>query len=229
MKLFFLTLLCFLIYHSADAQRRVALDMNYRPNALGLTLGYHKVVKGKWLLSASLSAGKKGKYYSEDYISFGADLPIETAITSPWSKLNKPYESDEGTHYLKDFIVENRSITVQGGLGYYHSFNIDHGIRTHLFAQFGYALDEVRVIYNGYEYPRKSIYHSLNYPIGALSLEAYHTIRIYQKFTFYYGFKMPYYFILDKNQFNPQHNSYNFYRWMPEVGLGVTYLIGDCD
>ena len=150
-------------------------------------------------------------------------------ITPPWSAIDETFESEFGKHYLKDFRVYNKAVGAQAGLGFFHNFNITHGFRTHLFAQFGYAINEVVGYYNPIENRNWSRRYKVTHPIAALSLEAYHTIRLYQKYTFYYGAKVPYYFLIDKQQFNPTYSNYNFYQWMPEVGLGITYLIGDCE
>jgi len=62
-----------------------------------------------------------------------------------------------------------------------------------------------------------------------VSPELYHTIRIGGRSTFYYGVRLPYYFSLHIDNFDPQVDKDLFYGLEPELAVGVTWQIGKCD
>lgn len=221
MKIIFLL---FLISSSVGfSQQRIGFDLNYRQTSLNATISYHKVFAKKWLISGTLNFGGKGKYSADD-----RDYPNNSNFTSPWSEVNQPVEKKNVEYGLKRYNVSNRMIAAQLGIGYFHSFDVKHGIRGHIYGQFGHAFNETVGYYVGSNERPIISHRETNHVVAALSAELYHTIHLWKKFTFYYGVKTPYYFTIDKHQFNPKRNSDNFHGFEPELTLGITYLIGDC-
>lgn len=207
------------------SQQRVGLDISYRQVGLNTSLSYHKVFAGNWLLSASLTYGQKGRYI----IDYRDDNQDKTDFFSPWGEVNQPILKGNSKYHIKRYSVKNKAVTVQVGLGYFHNFDVKHGIRGHLFMQYGQTFNTVTGTYDAsdqaYDILKRT---TTKHSIAAVSAEVYHTIQVWQKFTFYYGLKAPYYFKVDKTRFNPVRKLDNFFGLEPEISLGVTYLIGDC-
>lgn len=222
-------LIVVLLANFISGQERIGFDINYRNNSYGATFSYHHVFYKNWIVSLSVTGGKKGFYQSEEYIPFLEDELGSNSIVSPWNEFNAPLDSEFGLLYLKDFRTYNYSLAAQVGIGYFHNFNVIHGIRAHFTGQFGYGISDVYNVYRNTEKPLYIHRKKAKYPIASLGLEAYHTIRVHQRFTVYYGLKIPYFFLIDKNQFNPKFKSYDFYGLMPEITLGITYAIGKCN
>jgi len=221
MRLIFLS---FLIISSIGlSQQRIGFDLNYRQTSLNASISYHKVFAQNWLISGAVNFGGKGKY-SVDY----RDFSNTSVFTSPWDEVNRPVVDNNAEYELRRYDVSNRIIAAKIGLGYFHSFDIKHGIRGHIYGQYGQTFNEIRGYYSGSNegvvINKKSTIHS----VVALSAELYHTIHLWKKFTLYYGLKTPYYFTIDKSQFDPKRSVDNFNGLEPELTLGVTYLIGDC-
>jgi hypothetical protein len=222
MKLIFLLFIT--IPSIGFSQQRLGLDVSYRQIGLNATLSYHKVFAENWLLSGTLSYGQKGRYIA-DYRDFDNK---KLDFHSPWEAVNKPILSEGSEYHLKRYSVKNKALSVQIGLGYFYNFGVKHGLRGHLFIQYGQAFNQkngtyeaIDQTYNKYELTKT------NHSIAAISPEIYHTIQIWRKFTFYYGLKAPYYFAIDKSQYDPKRNVESFYGFEPEFTLGITFLIGD--
>jgi hypothetical protein len=222
---YYIVFLTFILTFISTAQNRASLDISHRFDALNLTVGYHKVFSSNWLVSGTINYGGKGRFFSRDLVSDNNDLNIK----SSWPSVSEVVETDVGFHYLREFNVKNRALSAQIGLGYFNNFTFTHGFRMHLFANYGYAMTSFYAYYSpiGNKYPRRD--YKVQHGIAALSIEAYHTIRLYQKYTFYYGLKAPYYFLLNKDKYNPTYKQYHFHGFMPELSLGITYLIGNCE
>ncbi|MEX1192760.1 MAG: hypothetical protein WEA99_12370 [Brumimicrobium sp.] len=207
------------------AQQRIGFDVSYRQMGINSTLSYHKVFAENWLISGALTYGQKGRYIA-DYRDY--DLS-KTTFFSPWNEVNEPIISNGSEYHLKNYSVKNKALSVQIGIGYFHSFNVQHGLRGHILAQYGQAFNRINGTYDASDQSyNKHRLTKTNHSIAAVSAELYHTIQVWQKFTFFYGLKAPYYFSIDKSRFNPTRKDDNFYGIEPELSLGITYLIGDC-
>ncbi len=221
----FLLLSCWVL--QIEAQQRIALDVSYRNTRLSYSSTYHHVVKSNWLLSAGVFGGRKGSVYIVNSID---EINSENPPQSPWAKANQPVITDSGRYELLDYVVESKSFGVHFGVGYFHSFGIIHGIRGHIFSQFGYGYNKILAHHYSAELQRGTAQRfQENHFIAAITPEIYHTINLRSRFTLYYGFKFPYYFTIDKQNFNPQNKKDPFYRWGPELTLGLTVLVGKCD
>ena len=206
-------------------QQRIGLDINYRQAGLNVSVNYHKVIANNWLISGAVDYGRKGRYLI-DYRDFN---PSNTKVLSPWSEVNQAIIEENSTFDVKRYFVKNKAVTAQIGLGYFHNFDIKHGVRGHVFVQYGQAFNTVTGTYAAadqeYDIMKRT---TTSHPVAAVSAEVYHTIQIWQKFTLYYGLKTPYYLKVDKSRFNPVRKEDNFFGLEPEISIGITYLIGDC-
>lgn len=223
--LIFLILSCYSL--QLDAQKRIALDVNYRNANLSFSSTYHHVVKSNWLFSVGVFGGGKGKTLvvnSMDEFNSG------NSLQSPWRQTNQPQIHDSVAYDLFDYDANSSSFGIHFGVGYFHSFGAIHGIRGHLFSQFGYGYNKVFAKYYAEEL-QLFVMQRLqeNHFIAAITPEIYHTINLKSRFTLYYGCKLPYYFSIDKQSFNPQNKKDPFYRLRPELTLGITVLVGKCD
>jgi hypothetical protein len=218
-----LFVLLFVISSYGFSQQRIGIDLNYRHEHLNSSISFHKVFAQNWLISGALSFGGKGKY-SADFRDFSENIDFN----SPWSEVNQPILYENVQYALKRYNVSNRMVSAQIGLGYFYSFDVKHGIRGHVFGQFGHAFNEVVGYYVGSNEAIVIRQKNTRHSIAAVSAEIYHTIHLWKKFTLYYGLKTPYYFKIDKTQFDPERKSDNFYGVEPELTLGLTYLMGDC-
>lgn len=95
------------------AQKRISLDINYRQNSYNISLGYHQVVFKKWLISGTVFAGKKGRYFSNESLPQYDVNTTSESISSPWLELHQSFDSEVGTHNLKSFTAYNKAIGTQ--------------------------------------------------------------------------------------------------------------------
>ncbi|MGM0478844.1 MAG: hypothetical protein ACQERC_06445 [Bacteroidota bacterium] len=206
------------------SQQRVGLDISYK-HGLNTTFSYHKVFSKNWLLSGTLTYGKKGKSYSH-YLDYHSDIKN---FQSPWQEMSQPIVEDNATYHLASYGVDNKSFNLQAGVGYFHNFDVTHGVRGHMFFQYGWAINDTYALYSSPEaISSKKRSRTFQHQLAAMSFEVYHTIQIWRKFTFYYGVKSPYYFQIDKSQYSPMRKDDVLNGLEPEISIGVTYLIGDC-
>jgi hypothetical protein len=218
-------LLFLLITSWCFSQQRLGLDISYRQVGLNASVSYHKVFADNWLFSGSLTYGKKGRYI----VDYRDDNQNKSDFISPWNEVNQLILEENAKYEIKRYTVKNKALSAQIGLGYFHSFNVTHGVRGHVFLQYGQAFNQVTGTYysddQAYDIMKET---NTIHSIAAVSAEIYHTIQIWRKFTFYYGLKTPYYLKVDKSRFNPVRKENNFFGLEPEISIGLTYLIGDC-
>ncbi len=208
---------------NCEAQQRLSIDGSYKKNMLNATLGFHKVVKNNWLLSGGITLGGKGQS-SKHYLDYS---PNYGRLRSSYSMVDEMIINDNSTYELKRYDVQTNVLTVQFGIGYFHSFDVKHGLRGHLNIIYGQAFNKISAYYNNQNtlYVQK---HTPQHQVSAVNFEIYHTIQMWKKFTFFYGAKIPYYFRLDQNNYNPIDTRENMFGLEPELSLGLTFLIGKC-
>jgi hypothetical protein len=221
----FIPLVLLIVSSWCFSQQRIGLDISYRQLGLNASISYHKVFAKNWLISGALTFGQEGRYIA-DYRDFELS---KLDFFSPWDEVNQPILSEGSEYLLKRYSVKNKVLSVQIGLGYFHNFGVKHGLRAHVFMQYGQAFNQISGTYEAVDQTYNKLKLSkTNHSIAAVSTELYHTIQIWRKFTFYYGLKLPYYFAVDKSRFDPKRSEENFYGFEPELTLGITFLIGDC-
>lgn len=208
-------------------QQRIGVDISSRMNNLMLTAHYQKVLKNRFLYSVGFSFGNYGTSFVEnDSIRLYAGEPIAT----PFNDANTPITDSSGTYSILDYNSTARGVGIQFGLGYFHEFDVQHGLRINVNS----SLNFVNTLISGYYRSIDNftgIYKNQYYDhfVGSISLEAYHTIRLTGRLTFNYGLKVPYYFTIDKAKFNPTVNKDLLYGFEPQLSIGLTRVIGKCD
>lgn len=217
-------LLAFLSY----GQQRIGFDFATKGTTLSATATYNKVIKQNFLLSAGMFIGNFGSGFMDLTVN---QFQNGQRLVSPISDFNL-HETDEvGNSYtVFDYASKGSGYGIQMGLGYFHEFKSIHGIRFNLNNRIGWMSSRFTIFYYSEEL-EKGV-HLIKYRshfIGAISPELSHTMRLTGRITFFYGFKFPFYYSLDKGKFNPSYSSDLFYRLEPELCIGLTYVIGKCD
>lgn len=211
----------------ATGQQRIGLDISTRMSNLNLTVHYQRVLKGNLLFSGGLFYGSMGQgHHSGDTQQILAGFPT----LSPHENVNQSIQDSVGTASLLEYIQKGRTGGIQFGLGYFHAFGVQHGLRMNTNLRFGYATQLTTGYYWSEESGKvRAKQHYNGHLVSGVTMEAYHTIRTTGRLTFYYGVKVPYYFSLDKSKFNPRHTTDVLYGFEPELSIGMTRVIGKCE
>jgi hypothetical protein len=218
---------CFLLSLNSFGQKRIGVDLNTHLINLNCAIHFQEVIKGPFLYSAGIFFGGNGygsNYNSNKAVENGHD------IGAAYPGIPSTYTDTSGTYNLKSYSNLGRGFGVQVGLGVFKEFGRSHGIRFNINNRFGWMKSDMLVYYHmdGVErskVTRPDIYH----PVGAVSLELYHTIRISGRSTFCWGLKAPYFYTLDKGRFNPQRDSELYHKFKLDLSIGITRAIGSCD
>jgi len=221
--------ICFLfLSFNMFAQQRIGIDLNTRGLNLNTSIHYQKVFKHNFLYSIGIFGGNFGES--------GINLTKEQfdagqRVYSPFDKLNQPFiDTINNSYTLMDYGTKGKGYGLQLGIGYFYEFSIIHGIRFNLNNRIAYMKNTQSTLYYSFTVNNghTQIDHT-NHFVGAISPEIYHTIRLSGKTTFYYGFKFPYFYSIDKGKFNPKYTKDLFNAWEPELSIGLTYVVGKCD
>lgn len=226
-KTFLIIVSCIFLCSSAFNQKRIGVDASTQLNNLNFTFHYQQVIKRNWLFGAGFFAGGNG-----DAMVLNDTMGLyNNTIRSPYSNVNQPYiDSNNVSYSILEYQARGKSIGLQAGFGYFHEFGVKHGIRANLYAKLGYASSKIYGYYRSTETFTEAfrrLYAS--HWVGAVSLELVHTIRFSKRYTFYYGAKVPFYFSIDKATFDPQSFQDLYAGVEPELTLGITRIIGQCD
>ncbi len=223
-----LTLIFTCICTNVNAQHRIGLDIGTRKlDNLIFTFHFQSVIKDKWLYSVGVFSGSNGR----ELIQNNPDrLYSGEPIKSPFKSVNEIRTDELSDYHILDYSSKVRSFGVQFGLGYFFEFGTSHGLRVNLNNKIGYAESSTKGYYRSIEIPKEVFAYFTHYHfISALSLEVYHTIRLTGRLTFNYGFKIPYFYSIDKRKFNPTNYKDLTYGFEPELSIGLTRVIGKCD
>lgn len=212
---------------SLHAQQRIGFDVNTHLRNFNYTLHFQKVVKGPLLYSIGIFGGKydEGSNMNDTTLVYGG---FNTGIAYP--QLPKSITNPEGTFLLGSTASIGHGLGVSFGVGLFKEFKSFHGIRFNLNQRFGWMRSDVRSsYYRPIKFRYLHTYQNIWHGVAATTLELYHTYRFDGRYTFYWGFKMPYHYTLDKGRFNPQKNTEVFHQFTLDLSLGMTYAIGKCD
>lgn len=219
--------ICFLLLATiANSQIRIETNLSTRFQDLNLTCNTHFVVGHNWLLSGGITGGFSPKMWIDNS---RAELDQGLLIQTPYPSVNGAIEYEGASYKILDYSSNARFLRTNLGVGYFHEFGAQHGIRAHAFFLLQYVSNQI----NGYYYSssaQQEIYRStlFNHFVGGASMEVFHTIRLNGRNTFCYGVKIPYFFSIDKARFNPVNPKDNFYGFEPELSIGITRMIGSC-
>ena len=226
MRLSIITFLL-LITSCSFGQKRIGADINTHLINLNYTIHFQEVIKGPLLYSAGIFFGGYGE---------GSNYGSPSAITSSqnmgfaYPRLDTEVPDTNGVYELMGYRTKGKGIGIYAGIGLFHEFGNLHGIRFNLNNRFGWMSSKTRSSYylEGAKY-NKIRYDKSYHPSGAISIELYHTMRLTGRNTFYWGFKMPYYYSLDRGRYAPEVDSELFYKFKMDLAIGFTRAIGKCD
>ena len=190
--------LLFLSHHSIG-QQRIGIDLSTRMSNLNLTVHYQKVLKGNLLVSGGVFYGSMGQgYHHGDTLHILSGFPVH----APYPNVNEPIQDSTGTSSLIEYIQKGRVGGVQLGLGYFHEFGVQHGLRFNVNARLGYAQQKTTGYYwnpASRNVLAKGYYNG--HVFGGISTEVYHTIRTSGRFTFLLRSESPLLFYVGQKYF----------------------------
>jgi hypothetical protein len=209
-------------------QQRIGFDFATKGTTLSATATYNKVIKQNFLLSAGIFLGNFGSGFMDLNMN---QFQNDQRVSTPFSDFNLNETDALGNSYtLFDYASKGKGYGIQLGVGYFYEFKSIHGVRFNLNNRLGRMNSSYSIFY--YNDALQSGVHlkkNRSHFIGAISPEIYHTMRITGKITLFYGFKFPFYYSIDKGQFNPLYVADLFNKWEPELSIGLTYVVGKCD
>lgn len=210
------------------AQKRIGIDLATKKLMnLSVTAHYQKVIKKNYLLSYGIFFGNYGKSYSDNDVNL---IYNNFRIHSPFSSLNQSITDTSEIYHLLNYNITGKGLGIQSGLGYFHEISVVHGIRANLNIRLGVMKDEIMASYfNVADSTYKLSRTRRSFLTGGICPEINHTIRQTGRLTFYYGIKLPFYFSLNRQLFNPLNNDELFKGPEPEFCIGITRIIGRCD
>ncbi|MFT6500393.1 MAG: hypothetical protein ACJASQ_000500 [Crocinitomicaceae bacterium] len=208
-------------------QKRIGLSLDSRFENLTIGFNYYHVVKGNWFLSTGAYIGIIG---STAVINNPDLLNNNFSIESPYQNVDLPRTNDGKSFDLLDYGTSANGFGLNLGFGYFHEFNVTHGIRTNVNYRMGIGFVRTLGRYISPDSTEDVYDTSWNtHDFHAVSLELYHTIRVYPRLTFYYGIKAPYYFNYGGDKFAPKSSRDLLDGIEADVSLGFTYVVGNCD
>lgn len=210
-----------------SAQQRIGLDLNTSGSNLYANCSYQKVVANRFILQSGLYGG---------FLAFSEEIHSENemknglVVQSPIESVNADRVKDNQVYELQSYLLRGRGIGFHAGLGAFHEFSTKHGIKFFLNGRLGYSWTETRSKYfNPLDSYGIEEWLTTGHLITALSPELYHTIRLSGRFTLLYGVKLPYYFRVARESYDPVNIKNIYYGLEPELSLGLTYVVGKCD
>lgn len=208
-------------------QQRIGLDINTTGYSLNLTGSYQKVVMKHFIINSGICTGLISQ------TAQGND-PIEIdnglTVASPFQDVNTSININDTIYQLMSYRNLGRGISFEAGFGYFHEFSAKHGIKLLINGRLGTSSTETLAYYHspGINRKKEDLFNNKHF-YSAISPEINHTIRLNGRYTFCYGIKLPYYFLIDKKRFDTNNVKDGFYGLEPEFKLGITYVIGKCD
>ncbi len=222
----FWTILLLLFPLLTSAQQRISFDANTRLNTINFTARYMKVIKKPFFLTGGICFG----LYGNGTNSYDSLDVVNSRNYSPYSKLDLTRVDTSGVYELVKYSGNTRGIGIDLGIGAYHEFSVVHGIRFNLNHRFMFVTHIVSAYYKDWTAGNILIWRiEQAHVAGAIIPELYHTIRIGGRSTFYYGIKSPYYYSMDKANYNPKTTNDILFGFEPELAFGLTYQVGNCD
>lgn len=209
-------LIVILLPTAGFGQQRIGVELTSRFTNVNTTIYYSKVIRTNWILSGGVLLG-----------SFNSN-PAVLSSESPFSGMNQPFSDSIGTFSLNRYSLRNQGFGIQYGVGYFREFGTLHGIRFNLNQKWLSVQSQTKGVYVHENFAKYRTF-SYSYASGSLSAEVYHTLRLSPKWTFYYGVKLNYYFLLDKGRYNPHVKEDPLSGFEPELAFGVSRSFGKCD
>jgi hypothetical protein len=216
------------LHSNVNGQKRIGMDLSTKGNNLVISAHYNQIIRNNYFYSVGLFGGGFG-YSGVDLTRTQFDSGRR--LKSPFEQINESESDNSGNTYeLFDYGTKGSGLGIQVGFGYFHEFSVVHGIRFNLNNRFGWMTSKLSVsYYNDALKQNINRFERVSHFTGAVSPEVYHTMRWSGRITFFYGLRLPYFYSVNKENFNPQNTKDLFNSWEPEVAAGLTYVIGKCD
>ncbi|NRA11732.1 MAG: hypothetical protein HRT57_07245, partial [Crocinitomicaceae bacterium] len=167
---------CLLFAINSFGQKRIGVDLNSHMMNLNCTMHYQQVIKGPFLYSAGFFFGGNGfgsNYNTNAAVENGLD------IGAAYPGIPSTYIDTSGTYNLKSYSTKGSGFGVHVGLGIFQEFGRSHGVRFNINNRFGWMKSGMIVYYHmDGEERSKSTRPDIYHPVGAVTLELYHTFRI---------------------------------------------------
>ncbi|MDX2361073.1 MAG: hypothetical protein QNK23_09720 [Crocinitomicaceae bacterium] len=226
-----LLIICLLLGHLSFGQKRIGFDFNTRLSDIQLTAHYQEVIKNGFIYSVGIFGGVIGSKMEVYVYHDPDDVRNGLRVHSPFPFANQAIIDTSGAYNLYNYSFQSSGIGISGGLGYFIEFGeSSQGLRINVNGRIGYAKSKFTGAYASQDNDRtllqRNTFHHMFVGVG---LEMYHTVRISGRWTFYYGFKAPYYFNIDKGRFNSRNWEDTFSGIEPDFSIGFTRVIGKCD
>ncbi len=221
------TLSLLLFASSSFGQQRIGFDFNSRLTNANFTVQYHRVIKGPLLFTTGISGGyfgPAGNFSDSAQVVNGFHQNSYPTLTNSFSR-------NGGNYQLRGTGTKGTGIGAFVGVGVFKEFANFHGFRLNVNHHFLWGRSHISAYYRDYNQERGNTWRTANvwHPLGAVSIELYHTMRLNGRFTFYWGGKLPYYYSMDKARFNPKVDGELFHKFLPDISIGITRAVGKCD
>lgn len=192
MRIVSVLILC-LLPLAAGAQTRIALDFSTRGNQILPSFVFLKVFRPGYYVKAGISAGTFGAGEKEGQIIGSGSGYMNNeyeAIESSYKPINFPQDTMAKLVYYKEW---NRGVALDGGIGRFFAFGLNHTLRIDLQLKAYFLKSLVVADYDPLHNSGKDYSYVHSYRHFALSLgpEIFHAIRLGDRLTGYYGFKIP--------------------------------------
>jgi len=223
MKILLSIILLLAITHSFS-QQSISVEMSAEKLSNDIfntiTLTHQQEVSDKFLWSAGIMM----TYREAQCISLDKSFSelLDMDIKAPYEEVDQSLTDSLGTHNLIAYTSDGLGVGFAIGMGYFKNFNDTHGIRLNAKARIMHSDIYINAIYfsNDFIGPRSKTYYSRLLSLS-VTLEAYYTIRVNDKFSLCYGAKFPYFFATNRDRFNPESLKEIFYGLEPELAFGV--------
>ncbi len=201
------------------SQQRIGFELSSRFEDLSSSVHFQKIVASHFLLGAG--AMINGKQYMYE------NVPT-TDLHNPFGFVeSRKTENGQELELYSYETYSRRGFSLLLMSGWFHEFNTFQGIRFNLNVRFGVSNVRINTYYrnlatgvNAFERQTHTI------PYQAICPEIYHTLRQSNKWTFYYGFRVPYYFSMFPKAYSPQYKMDIYHRAKFELCIGLTRQVG---
>lgn len=211
--LLFSNLTCF-------SQQRIGFELSSRVQDLSCGITFQKAMKKHFLLGTGLVINGTALGYK--------DFNEGEETHNPYAFLPTTVLRDSSEYLIHSYDAKSGlAAGLQLMTGFFHEFNSYHGLRFNLNYRFSFVRTAVSGYYysasnGGYAYERRNGWHS----VQALSPEIYHTLRQSNKWTLYYGVRLPIYMSIFEKSYSPAYKSDMYTGVKLEVAVGLTRHIG---
>lgn len=202
------------------SQQRIGFEVSSRIQDLSCGFTFQKAVGNHFLYGTGLLLNGTALGY-RNYDS-GENTH------NPYAFIPSSFMRDTNEYYIESYASKSGlALGIQLMTGFFHEFNSYHGLRINL----NYRFSVVRSTVSAYYFSNtKPVYLSEHrqgwHSVQALSPEIYHTLRQSNKWTLYYGIRLPIYMSIFEKSYSPAYKTDMYNSVKLEVAVGITRHIG---